>query len=106
MRRIYQSKHRTLITAISKYMGDRAAIIGDKSGLHLLLNVKDRNSDELLQLAELCGCRIYSPRKHWTCQADYPSSYVMLGFGGLAEAEIEEGIRLLSRAWFPDAAKR
>ncbi|MNH38879.1 hypothetical protein D3C79_999730 [compost metagenome] len=87
-------------------MGDRAEIIGDKSGLHLLLNVKNRKCDELLQLAELCGCRIYSPRKHWTNQADCPSSYVMLGFGGLTEGEIEEGISLLSRAWFPEAAKQ
>ncbi|MGM0879600.1 MAG: PLP-dependent aminotransferase family protein [Bacillota bacterium] len=101
MRRMYQSKHKTLTSSIAKRMGERVEVIGDMSGLHLLLYVKGRDSGELIQLAEQSKCRVYSPQKHWNDPLQCPSGYIMLGFGGLEESEIEEGISLLSAAWFP-----
>lgn len=101
MKRIYQSKHKTLIQAINRWLGQRVEVIGDKSGLHLLLDVKGRNASELIALAALHGCRVYSPQAHWEDPLLCPPGYIMLGFGGLNEQELEEGIRLLSEAWFP-----
>lgn len=102
MKRIYQSRHRALTTAVKRHMGDRAELIGDRSGLHVLLDVKGRHRDELARLAELADCRIYSPAKHWNDPDRCPDSYIMLGFGGLTEEELEEGIRRLAAAWFGD----
>jgi GntR family transcriptional regulator/MocR family aminotransferase len=100
MRRMYQSKHKTVTSSIAKRMGERVEVIGDMSGLHLLLHVKGRDSGELIQLAEQSNCRVYSPQRHWDNPVQCPPGYIMLGFGGLEETEIEEGISLLSEAWF------
>lgn len=103
MRRLYQAKHKALVTAISLYMGDRVSIIGSKSGLHLLLDVKDRESVQLIERAAENGVKVYSPNVHWMNSERCPASLVLLGFGGMSEDDIEEGIRLLSYAWFGSA---
>jgi GntR family transcriptional regulator/MocR family aminotransferase len=100
MRRIYQAKHRALIGAIRQEMGERVEIIGYNSGLHLLLDVIHRDSDQLIEQAMQVGVRVYSPRIHWLQQEQCPRSYVMVGFGGMSEEEIVEGVRSLSVAWF------
>lgn len=100
MRRLYQSKHKALVSAITHYMGDRVNIIGSKSGLHILLDIKHRERTELIELAAQSGVKVYSPKVHWMDHEKCPSSFVLLGFGGMSEEGIEEGIRLLSHAWF------
>jgi GntR family transcriptional regulator/MocR family aminotransferase len=100
MRRIYQSKHRALIHAIIQYMGNRVEVIGHQSGLHILLDVKGRNSTELIQQAGHYSVGIYTPRAHWLDPDTCPASYVMLGFGGIHEDQMAEGIRILRSAWF------
>lgn len=100
MRRLYQAKHKALVSAIHRYMGDRVNIIGSKSGLHILLDVKHRDSSQLIELASACGVKVYSPKIHWLEQAKCPASFLLLGFGGVSEEGIEEGIRHLSIAWF------
>lgn len=100
MRRIYQAKHRAMIAAITHHMGNRVEIIGQKAGLHLILVVHHRQRDELIQLAEKAGVAVYSPAHHWVDSSQCPPTYIMLGFGGMQEGNIEEGIRQLSQAWF------
>ncbi len=101
MKRLYQAKHRVFIQAIEQYMGKNVSILGDHSGLHLLLDVHNRSCEELIVLAAQAGCSVYSPRKHWLYPEQCPDSYVMLGFGGLSEEELVHGIEELSRVWFP-----
>ncbi|MBW7474355.1 PLP-dependent aminotransferase family protein [Paenibacillus oenotherae] len=100
MRRLYQTKHKAMIAAIMNHMGNHVEIIGQKAGLHLILVVHNRERDELLQLAGQAGVHVYSPQHHWTDPGDCPSSYIMLGFGGMNGDIIEEGIRRLGQAWF------
>ncbi|EFM11207.1 transcriptional regulator, GntR family with aminotransferase domain [Paenibacillus curdlanolyticus YK9] len=100
MRRLYQAKHRRLIHALQAHMQDRISIIGQKAGLHLLIDVHGRQRDELIALAEAAGVRVYSPAPQWSAPAQCPPSLIMLGFGGVPEEAIEEGIRRLAAAWF------
>ncbi|MDQ0112824.1 MocR-like pyridoxine biosynthesis transcription factor PdxR [Paenibacillus harenae] len=100
MKRIYHGKHKAVTVAIQRWMGEFVEVIGDRSGLHLLLDVKGRDSAELLQLAERVDCRVYSPVHHWNNADDCPPGYIMIGFGGMEEAQLEDGIRRLSEAWF------
>lgn len=100
MRRLYQAKHRALVSAIEREMGKAVRIIEHNSGLHLLIDVKGKNNEELLKLATKVGVKVYRPSPHWLDPAACPRSYVMLGFGGLSITEIEVGIEKLKEAWF------
>ncbi|MBW5446075.1 aminotransferase class I/II-fold pyridoxal phosphate-dependent enzyme [Cohnella sp. CFH 77786] len=100
MRTLYQSRHRTLIRSIQEYFGGRVGIIGQKSGIHLILDVYGRSAPELIDLASRHGVKVYSPAIHWTDPAQCPESYVLLGFAGVNEERIGEGIIRLRRAWF------
>jgi len=100
MRKLYQGRHRTLLNAVQRHLGSRVGIIGHKAGLHLLLDVYGRDGDELIALAAGQGVNVYSPRSHWLEPESCPRSFVMLGFGGLSEGNIEEGVLRLRQSWF------
>lgn len=100
MRKLYQAKHRTLLRSIGSFLGERVGVIGEKAGMHLLLDVYGRDSEELIRLAAERGVAVYSPVTYWSEPASCRPSYVMLGFGGMNEGQIEEGIRRLGEAWF------
>lgn len=103
MRRLYQLKHRALLAALHRHMGERIEIIGQKAGLHLLIDVKANiPSSELIELALKKGIRVYSPAVQWSSPSQCPQSYIMLGFGGLNERTIDEGVSRLAGAWFKD----
>ncbi len=100
MRRIYYSKHSALIRAIIQLMGNRVDVIGHKSGLHILLDVKGRDSEQLIEQARKHAIKVYSPRDQWLEPLSCPNSYVMLGFGAIHEEAMEEAIQILNQAWF------
>jgi GntR family transcriptional regulator/MocR family aminotransferase len=99
MRKLYQTRHKTLIRAIHEYLGSSVGIIGQKSGMHLLLDVYNRSSAELIELAYRHGVIVHSPKIHWLDPAACPDSYIMLGFPHLSEEEIREGLARLKAAW-------
>ncbi|RSK49664.1 aminotransferase-like domain-containing protein, partial [Bacillus canaveralius] len=100
MRKVYQQKHRMLTASINLYMGNRIEMIGQKAGLHLLINVDNRDFMDLKERGLQQEVLIHSPEKFWINRGDCPKSLVMLGFGGLTEMEIREGIERLGKAWF------
>ncbi|WP_205685269.1 PLP-dependent aminotransferase family protein [Peribacillus acanthi] len=100
MRKVYQGKHKALIHAIEEYMGDRVEVIGQRAGLHILLKVKEKHSIDLMKKAEMLGVKVYNTEKYWFKGESESSSIIMLGFGGLTEQQIIEGINRLNQAWF------
>ncbi|MEG6533855.1 MocR-like pyridoxine biosynthesis transcription factor PdxR [Caldifermentibacillus hisashii] len=101
MRHIYQKKHETLHQSIRKFMGEQVKIIGEESGLHLLIEVKNGDNEEtLIEKAKSSGVKIYPTAKYWMNQNQAKDPLLLVGFGGLSETEITEGIRRLSEAWF------
>jgi GntR family transcriptional regulator / MocR family aminotransferase len=101
MRHIYAKKQQTLITAIREHFGNNATIIGEKAGLHLLVHLKNHNNvDELVIKAEEAGIKVYSAAKYWFGESGKPPAYVVLGFGGMNENDIRDGVRLLKKVWF------
>jgi GntR family transcriptional regulator/MocR family aminotransferase len=77
---------------------DRVNIIGEKSGLHVLLNVKNGSSEaELIQRAASVGVKVHPTSVYHS--KNVKDSTILIGYGGLTEREIEAGIRLLKKAW-------
>lgn len=100
MRTLYRKKHTVLISAINKYMKDNVEIIGEKSGLHILLRVKNgMTEDELIRSARELKIKVYPTSIYYAENTSAQASIILLGFGGLTEAQIEAGIQTLNKAW-------
>jgi GntR family transcriptional regulator / MocR family aminotransferase len=96
MRKMYQRKHQALLRSIEQYMGTQVKIVGEKSGLHILLKLKGITALELIERGLKKGVKVYSPGMFWLHPPPESNSYIMLGFGGLSIEEIENGVRLLA----------
>lgn len=100
MRTLYRRKQSTLMQAIHTYMGSHVKVIGEKSGLHLILELDNSLSEEeLLSAALKAGVKVYPYSIYYDGHQQTKNSKILLGYGGLSETEIEEGIRLLKEAW-------
>jgi GntR family transcriptional regulator / MocR family aminotransferase len=96
MRKMYQRKHQALLRSIEQYMGNQVKIVGEKSGLHILLKLKGVTAFKLIENGLQKGVKVYSPSRFWLNPNPEVNSYIMLGFGGLSIEEIEKGVRLLA----------
>jgi GntR family transcriptional regulator/MocR family aminotransferase len=100
MKNVYQKKHAHLLTIIVHYLGAMVRVIGQYSGFHIVLEVLNGFSElELISKAAAKGVKIYSTSHYWIEPDTHSAPRVLLGFGGLSEIELEEGIRLLQEAW-------
>ena len=100
MRTVYRKKQHTLIASIVKNLGNQATIIGDASGLHIVLSVSNNMSEEeLIERAKEQGVRVYPTSVYYDYTKVIQEPMILLGFGGLTEREIELGVRLLKEAW-------
>ncbi|QQK81492.1 PLP-dependent aminotransferase family protein [Salicibibacter cibi] len=101
MRTVYRSKHKTLIAAIHQELGKRVTVIGDQSGLHILLEVHNNMSEEeLIKAAEKHNVNVYPTSIYYEKKENHSSPLLLLGFGGLSETEIKKGIIQLKKALF------
>ncbi|MBT2655784.1 PLP-dependent aminotransferase family protein [Bacillus sp. ISL-18] len=100
MRTAYRKKQQTLISSIKKHLGDHVRMIGDDSGLHVLVSVQNPMSEkELIEKAREEKVKVYPTSVYYQDLNSNKGPMVLLGFGGLSEHEIEQGILLLKRAW-------
>jgi GntR family transcriptional regulator/MocR family aminotransferase len=100
MRTLYRKKHNTLMLAINNYLGEKVNVIGEKSGLHIVLEVKNNmKEDELINKAINVGVKVYPLSIYFQGAIGSTGPRILLGFGGLSETEIDTGIGLLKEAW-------
>lgn len=99
MRKTYQSKHKKLIECLQKYLGEDVNIIGQRAGLHLLIQHKHQEASDLILKAEKVGVKVYPTKTFWKNPGKEEKNILMLGYGGLSEAEIEAGVIKLKSAW-------
>jgi GntR family transcriptional regulator/MocR family aminotransferase len=82
-------------------MGDRVRIQGSASGLHLLLESDNgMTEDQLIAAAKNKGVKVYPVSPYYELPPASEPAQVLLGFAGMDEKRISEGIRLLAEAWF------
>lgn len=73
-------------------------IRGGNSGLHILLDVYSPFSEkELIEKAKEHGVKIYPASLFYKRQP--PTTTVLIGFAGVSEDNIQEGIKKLKAAW-------
>jgi GntR family transcriptional regulator/MocR family aminotransferase len=103
MRTIYKKKHDSLVSSIENHFGSRAEIIGRGAGLHVVVQFQETamSEAELIGQAGKCGIRLFPISA--TRILDEPGPLqIMLGFGGMSLAEIEQGVAILSRVYSSD----
>jgi len=99
MRTLYRKKHFFLMDSINKHLNNKVKVIGEKSGLHLILQAdKSWQEKELVDRALKEGVKVYPLSVYYENGINVNSS-VLLGFGGLSETQIDIGIQLLKKAW-------
>lgn len=103
MRKIYGDKHEVLLEELHAFKKD-FKISGENAGLHVLLTARKRqDEEELIKKAAEKGIRVYG-MTHFRIQEEgqilkeYPAT-IILGYGGLKETQIREGIARLKDAW-------
>ncbi|MBE5104945.1 PLP-dependent aminotransferase family protein [Bacillus thuringiensis] len=102
-RTLYKRKHHTLIKSIVKEMGTNVQILGEQSGLHIVLRIHNNmNEQELIESAKKQSIQLYPLSPYDFVNDLRKDSYVLIGFGSIPENEIETVVKLLKEAWFPN----
>ncbi|MDI6530710.1 PLP-dependent aminotransferase family protein [Bacillus mycoides] len=101
-RTLYKRKHTLLVKSIKNDMGSRVQILGEQSGLHIVLHVHNgMNEQELIHTAANQQIKLYPLSTYDSVHNLSEASYVLLGFGSIPEDSIEIVVKLLKEAWFP-----
>ena len=96
MRQLYNLRRQALIAAFEKYFDDRATILGENAGIHLMAKIKTIHSDEIvIQKAAAAGIGVVSARGYY--EKPQQQGEFIFGYGQLSEEEIDRGIFKLAR---------
>lgn len=93
MRRVYKRRRDALLDAIHRHFGERATVVGDAAGLHVVVRFADPS---LAARAARCGVAIRSTRAHYAGKA--PDNEFIFRFAGVGERALAEGVRRLAGA--------
>jgi len=100
MRTVYKRKHKLLLEVIGEVFGDKVTIIGEKTGLHILMTIHNHMSEaELLTAAQAKQVKVYPTSIYFARENSFKNT-ILLGYGGLSVSDIDKGVRLLNEAWF------
>lgn len=100
---IYKKKQEFLIRNLTNYFGNRIEVYGNNAGVHLLIKVKGSLTEQqLIDRAAQMDVKVYPASRYWARIENYSNDMVFLGFTGIAENDISQGVELLYRAWLGD----
>jgi len=102
IRKKYGVKRQLLMNLIRDELSPFAEVKGDGIGLHIEMAVRSGlPASELIRLASEAGVCVYGPQYDGIHAGEDRGGMALLylGFGGIREAEMEEGIIRLKRAW-------
>ncbi|RKQ21722.1 PLP-dependent aminotransferase family protein [Bacillus subtilis] len=99
MRVVYKRKMQHLAASVKHQFGHHVSVIGEQSGLYILVKVHENCSEEsLIQRALEYGVKVYPTALYFVNNAsDHP--LIKLGFGHLGFDDITHGVQLLKQAW-------
>jgi GntR family transcriptional regulator/MocR family aminotransferase len=96
MRKVYETRRTTMLSAFDEHFGDRAAITGTDSGMHVLVNINGvTDADAFIEAARKLGVGIYSAAPYYVGEPPPGASFLM-GYSSVNEDGIRRGIGILS----------
>lgn len=96
MRTLYDKRRQALVHALETHFGDRVTIMGENAGMHLMIRLSGKLSDdEVTRRARLAGVGLVSARLYYLGESR--GDEFVLGYSGLSERKIREGVRRLAR---------
>ncbi|MED4587096.1 PLP-dependent aminotransferase family protein [Brevibacillus choshinensis] len=99
MRLVYKRKMQHFVFELRNHFKRNISIIGEQSGLYLLVKVHLERSEEwLIQQASIQGVKVY-PTSHFFIKNKTDKPIIKLGFSNLSCDEIQLGVKLLKKAW-------
>lgn len=99
MRLVYKRKMQQLVAELRNRFNRNISIIGEQSGLYVLVKVHlERSEDWLIEQASRQGVKVY-PTSCFFIHNKPEKPMVKLGFSSLSCEEIELGVQLLHKAW-------
>ncbi len=99
MRKIYRRKLEKVIQLLKPYEKE-FTIIGEQSGLHIILDVHNgMNEDTLVKKAAQAKLKVYPLSAYSIENLDKKAPKIILGFAGIPENKLEHAISLLLDAW-------
>ncbi|MFJ7754569.1 PLP-dependent aminotransferase family protein [Peribacillus muralis] len=99
MRLVYKRKMQQMVSQLLMQFDQTISIIGEQSGLYLLIKVDLNRSEEwLIEQASFHGVKVYPTSIYYLNNTtDIP--IIKLGFSNLSSEEIKLGVELLKMAW-------
>lgn len=98
MRKIYRGKHDLLLDCLKPFE-EKFQISGEHAGLHVLLTARKKTEEKtFLHAAAAKGVKVYGLSDSLVAGAPGKAT-LLLGFGGLKNKDIIEGVNLLKSAW-------
>ncbi|WP_088102080.1 PLP-dependent aminotransferase family protein [Halalkalibacter urbisdiaboli] len=97
MKKIYKKRRDFLIQLLTQYFSDQINILGDSTGLHIIVEFKELMfTSEFFNKMVNNGVRVYPVERHAIVKGKHKNK-VIVGYGHLGEDELQEGIAKLSR---------
>lgn len=93
-----RARRAVLLEGLRRYAGDRVDVVDSRAGMHLVAWLRGRTraqGDALIAHALSRGLGLYAIAPHYLHPPDQAG--LLLGYGGLSVAEIEEAVRLFGR---------
>jgi GntR family transcriptional regulator/MocR family aminotransferase len=99
MRLVYKRKMQHLVSVLKKQFDQNISIIGEQSGLYVLIKVHLKHSEEwLIEQASFHGVKVY-PTSLYFIKNNTDKPIIKLGLSNLSCDEIKLGVELLKKAW-------
>ena len=99
MRLVYKRKMQHFVSELRNHFNQQISIIGEQSGLYVLVKVHlDRSEEWLIQQASKQGVNVY-PTSPFFVKNKTDTPMIKLGFSNLSCEEIQLGVKLLQKAW-------
>lgn len=102
LREAYGRRRETLVAALDRHLPGQVRFSRVPAGLHVMVYLAE-GCDEtaVIERAAAVGVGVYAGRPYHRQENPPPS--ILLGFSGLDEAQIEEGVRRLAAILLPEA---